>query len=408
MKNLTTDIVIIGAGPAGCSASIYLSKFKIPHVILEKDVFPRDKICGDALSGKVVSQLKRIDPRWVDELSSNAIATPSWGVVFSSPNGNSVEIPFRHKPNEAAHSPGFISKRINFDNFLFNKLDRNYATVLQNEEVKDVEITNENSLVTSLNYSITAKLVISAEGVRGLVAKKFAKHTLEPKHHCAGLRAYYKGVKGLHPQGFIELHFVKEALPGYFWIFPLPDGRANVGIGMLSQYISKKKVNLKKLMEEVLESKQFKARFENAELEGKILGLGLPLGSKKRTLSGNRFMLTGDSGSLIDPFTGEGIGNAMYSGKWAAEQAEKCIAANNYSATFLQVYDKHVYKKLGKEFQVSHLMQKLILFPRAFNWMIAKIKRNKELRQTITFMFDNVDLRKKFRSPLFYLRVLFG
>ncbi len=118
MKNLTTDIVIIGAGPAGCSASIYLSKFKIPHVILEKDVFPRDKICGDALSGKVVSQLKRINPSWVDELNANAIATPSWGVVFSSPNGNSVEIPFRHKPNEAAHSPGFISKRINFDNFL--------------------------------------------------------------------------------------------------------------------------------------------------------------------------------------------------------------------------------------------------------------------------------------------------
>jgi geranylgeranyl reductase family protein len=408
MTNLTTNIVIIGAGPAGCTASIYLSKFKIPHVILEKDVFPRDKICGDALSGKVVSQLKRIDPRWVDELSSNAIAAPSWGVVFSSPNGNSVEIPFRNKPNEAAHSPGFISKRINFDNFLFSKLDRNYATVLENEEVKDVEIADDNTVVTSFNYSINAKLVISAEGVRGLVAKKFAKHTLELKHHCAGLRAYYNGVKGLHPQGFIELHFVKEALPGYFWIFPLPDGRANVGIGMLSHYISKKKVNLKKLMEDVIESPQFKQRFENAALEGKILGLGLPLGSKKRTLSGNRFMLTGDSGSLIDPFTGEGIGNAMYSGKWAAEQAKICLEENDFSATKLAAYDKLVYKKLGKEFQVSHLMQKLILFPRAFNWMIAKIKRNKELRQTITFMFDNVDLRKKFRSPLFYLRVLFG
>jgi len=176
----------------------------------------------------------------------------------------------------------------------------------------------------------------------------------------------------------------------------------------LSQYISKKKVNLKKLMEEVLESKQFKARFENAELEGKILGLGLPLGSKKRTLSGNRFMLTGDSGSLIDPFTGEGIGNAMYSGKWAAEQAKICLEENDFSATKLAAYDKLVYKKLGKEFQVSNLMQKLILFPRTFNWMIAKIKRNKELRQTITFMFDNVDLRKKFRNPIFYLKVLFG
>ncbi|MEY2924421.1 MAG: hypothetical protein RLZZ337_969, partial [Bacteroidota bacterium] len=129
--------------------------------------------------------------------------------------------------------------------------------------------------------------------------------------------------------------------------------------------------------------------------------------SKKRPLSGNRFILIGDSGALIDPFTGEGIGNAMYSGKWAAEQVNQCLLENDFSANKLEAYDKLVYKKLGKEFQVSYLMQKLILFPWAFNWMISKIKRNEELRQTITFMFDNVDLRKKFRNPLFYLRVLF-
>lgn len=408
MQKITTQVVVLGAGPAGCSASIYLSKFKIPHVVLEKDVLPRDKICGDALSGKVVSQLKRIDPLWVDELKLGDTATPSWGVVFSSPNGNSVDIPFRHKPNESEHSPGFIAKRIHFDNFLFSKLDSNFARVLENAEVLDVEIGEDKAVVFTKEYQIQADLVISAEGVRGLIAKKYGDYKLDQSHHCAGLRAYYKGVKELHPQGFIELHFVKEALPGYFWIFPLPNGRANVGIGMLSKYVSRKKVNLKKLMQDVIESKQFKHRFEGAELEGKILGLGLPLGSKKRKLSGHRFLLTGDSGSLIDPFTGEGIGNAMYSGKWAAEQAQQSIAANNYSSTFLKAYDRHVYRKLGKEFQVSHLMQKLILFPRAFNWMIAKIKRNQELRQTITFMFDNVDLRKKFRSPLFYLRVLFG
>jgi flavin-dependent dehydrogenase len=177
---------------------------------------------------------------------------------------------------------------------------------------------------------------------------------------------------------------------------------------MLSKYVSKKKVNLKKVMQDVIESPKFKERFKDATLQNKIVGWGLPLGSKKnRPISGNRFMLVGDSGSLIDPFTGEGIGNAMFSGKWAAEQARDSIAANDFSANELSTYDKTVYKKIGGELQVSAAMQKLIKYPWLFNWMIRKIKRNDELRETITFMFDDVDLRKKFTSPMFYLRVLF-
>ena len=161
-------------------------------------------------------------------------------------------------------------------------------------------------------------------------------------------------------------------------------------------------------MQEVIDSPKFKERFKDAKLQNKILGWGLPLGSKKnRRISGNRFMLVGDSGSLIDPFTGEGIGNAMFSGKWAAEQARDSIAANNFSAKELLKYDKTVYKKIGKELQVSKVMQRIIKYPWLFNWMIRKIKRNDELRETITFMFDDLDLRKKFTSPIFYLRVLF-
>lgn len=408
MKSLSSNVIIIGAGPAGCSASFYLSKAGISHVIVDKDVFPRDKICGDALSGKVTNQLRRLDPLWLDELHTTGTKfTPSYGVTFSSPNGAAVDIPFRGDPSSMKHSPGYISKRIDFDHFLFQKLDPNNATVLEGERVKDVVIGKDEVNVVTANYAIKAPLLISAEGAHSMVAKKYANISLERDHHCAGLRQYYIGVSGLHDQGFIELHFVREALPGYFWIFPLPNGQANVGIGMLSKYVSKHKVNLKQLMQEVIASEQFRDRFKDAEPLEDMRGWGLPLGSKRRSISGDRFILAGDAASLIDPFTGEGIGNAMFSGKWAAERAVEALERNDLSADFLAEYDRTVYRKLGGELRVSRILQKLIRFPWLFNWMIRKIKRNDELRETITFMFEDVDLRKKFTNPLFYLRVLF-
>src|SRR5207342_3032720 len=137
---------------------------------------------------------------------------------------------------------------------------------------------------------------IVADGDRSVIAKKYGGKTVEPDHYCGGIRAYYKNVSGMHKQNFIELHFLKELLPGYFWIFPLADGSANVGAGMLSKSLSKKKVNLRDAMLKVIaENPTIKDRFKDATLEGKILGWGLPLGSKKRKVSGNNFMLTGDA-----------------------------------------------------------------------------------------------------------------
>ncbi len=408
-----TDIVIIGAGPAGCSTSLFLAKNKIPHTIIDKAIFPRDKVCGDALSGKVVYVMKQLNPEMIDDYNNNSNQfMPSWGVKFVAPNGKSIDIPFKSDVSKEKHAPGFISKRIDFDASLFNKLDKNYANVLDGTELLDVIKTNDGITIQLKNniesFEIkNIKMLIGAEGDRSLVAKKLSDIKKENDHYCAGIRAYYEGVTELHDQNFIELHFLEELLPGYFWIFPLPNGQANVGAGMLSSSVSAKKVNLKEdMLRAIANNPKIKHRFANAKLVNNIQGWGLPLGSKKRVISGNNFLLTGDAASLIDPFTGEGIGNAMYSGMLAAAHIQNCIKQNNFSAEFNQTYDKAFYDRQWDELKLSHTMQKLCKYPWLFNFVVNKANKNKALRETISCMFEDLDLRAKLRNPLFYVKLL--
>ena len=410
----TTDVLIAGAGPGGATTSIFLAKEKINHIIIDKAVFPRDKICGDAFSGKSVGILKRITSDWQGYfIKDKKKAVISTGIQFISPGNTSLNIPFLLKPASKQNPAGFVSRRLDFDNTLVGLINPQFAILLTDTELVDIEQTAGGLLVKIQQHGehkiIFTKIIVGAEGRNSIVAKKMAQHTMEPAHYSAGIRAYYKNVSGLHSQNYIELHFLKELQPGYLWIFPLPNGDANVGVGMLSKSISLKKVNLKQLMLDAIKTHpNLKDRFVNAVAEGAIEGWGLPLGSKKRKLSGNRFLLTGDAASLIDPFTGEGIGNAMVSGLVAARVITKAVAVNDFTEIFLAQYDEELYKKLWAELKLSHYLQILSSKPRLFNFVINKASRSKELRETISCMFENVDIRKKFTNPFFYLKILFN
>lgn len=405
-------VVIIGAGPAGCSTSLFLAKHKIPHTIIDKAVFPRDKVCGDALSGKSVYVLNQLDPSIIPAFDSQKNEfIESWGVKFVAPNGKAIDIPFKQDMSKEQLPPGFISKRVDFDHELFKRLDRNYATVIEGAEVTALDKNADGITITyeknNIQSTIHAQLVVGAEGDRSIVAKQFGQIKKENDHYCAGIRAYYEGVEGMHEQNFIELHFLPEMLPGYFWIFPLPNGMANVGAGMLSSEVSKRKVNLKADMLKAIENNpNIRDRFKNARIQGKVQGWGLPLGSKKRPVSGDRFLLVGDAGSLIDPFTGEGIGNALYSGMMAANHIAEAIRQQRFDAAFLKAYDTAFYDRQWDELKLSHTMQRLCKYPWLFNFVVNKAHKNKTLRETISCMFEDLDLRAKLRNPLFYFRLL--
>lgn len=414
-KHIHTNAIIIGAGPAGAGTSIYLSKAGINHVIIDKETFPRDKVCGDACSGKTAYVIRNANPSWMKEIFQDEDKnTPSHGIIFVAPNGKPLTIPFNPNKNEGETASGFTSQRLVFDNFLFSKLATDFCTIYQ--QAKVVAINREDNVVTvqlkqdSQEYIITAPLIVGADGDKSIVRKQFLPQHTTDKTSAVGLRAYYKGIKGMHPKNFIELHFLPEVLPGYFWIFPLPDGRANVGIGILSERIRSKKINLReKMLHAIKTNPDIAPRFKDAKLEGKILGWGLPMGMQQTPASGDNFLLTGDAASLIDPFSGEGIGNALYSGMLAATAIQNALNSKQYSSAYLkEQYDIPLYKRLGDELRIGTTLQKLCKYPWLFNFMVNKAHKSPSLSNTISCMFLDIDLRAQLRKPSFYLKILFN
>jgi len=394
------DVIIVGAGPAGTACAYMLSGKGYKIAVIEKATFPRDKTCGDALSLDVVNQLELMSPTLAESFDKFSHKTTSYGVKIISPGGYDLDLPIY---KDGIKKCGYISERYAFDNFLFEEIaKKSDLHIFQNTTVTDVVFEKETILVKTENQTIIGKMVVGADGAHSIINKKTANHSVDKEHYSAGLRQYFENVKGFHEENFIELHFFPELLPGYLWIFPLPNNKANVGVGMLSSTVSKKKVNLKEVFQRLLkEHPSLKSRFENAQPLETIKGYGLPLGSKKRTLSGNRFLLLGDAASLIDPFSGEGIANAIRSGRVAADVLVDAINKNDFSGKFLIQYDKELYRRVWMELKVSKQLQNLCKYPKIFDFIIKKTQQSEYLKLFMKDALANVHKKKIITGPKF-------
>ena len=409
MTQFDYDIIIVGAGPAGTTAAIYAAKNGLKSLLLEKEKFPRDKICGDALSGKSVGILREMGLlKDVEDLPGAFVQS----ITFSSPNHASFNIDLT-KTNLKNTPKGFVIRRKIFDEFLFRQAQKTDIDIIEEFSVTDLIKENGNIqgvVGKSRNkpgiQKFTGKIILAADGYNSIVARKLNMYHHDPAHWVVALRCYYKNVADLTDQ--IELHYVDEVIPGYFWIFPLEDGYANIGIGMLHKYIKQRNIDLKEALENALTSPHFKARFANAVPMEKPVGWNLPVGSKRRKSYGNGFLLLGDAAGLIDPFTGEGIGNAMYSGKYAIETAKAAFKQNDFSAGFLARYEDNLWAAIGNELKISTKLQKIGRFRILLNFVINKAARNPEVSNIIAGMLANEVPRNRLANPLFYLRLLFS
>lgn len=383
MNQTQFDIIITGAGPAGATCALALKNSGLNIALIDKETFPRDKICGDAVSSIAKRILRQIDPTLETDLLDFAPKTNITQAKLYSPTFESLEIGFS--------KVGHCIRRIDFDNWLFNKATaaNQHLTLLMGKAIKEVQQQTDGIEVKLDNGSkLKTKLLIACDGAHSVAAKKLGNIKIDRKHYSGAVRQYYRNIKGLEGNA-LEVYFLKGYLPGYFWIFPLSNNEANVGFGMLSETIAKQKIDLKKSLNDIItQIPEVAERFKDAIPLEDIKGFGLPLGSKKYAISGERFMLCGDAAALIDPFSGEGIETAMESGKFAAERALACFAEQQFSATFMKAYDERVYKKMWGNFKNHYLLQRL-LSDRI--WLIKSL-----------ISFGNIPFVKKRIPKLFY------
>ena len=397
------QVVVVGAGPAGAVTALFAARSGLDVVLIDRRTFPRDKICGDAIARKSLSVLRELDISLDD--AGGVPREPIGRAVLSSPAGHRIEVDLSTRDEPAPH---LVCRREIFDDALV-RAARTRLDVREHVAVTDVlregnrvcgVVCRENGV----DREIRADVVVGADGFNSVVARKLGIYRHDPRWYVA-TRGYYRGLD-VAPNT-VEVHFVKETLPGFLWVFPTGDGIANVGLGLVHRDIKRRRVRLRDVHEAVLQLPRFRERFAKTERIGEVHGWNLPTPDFSRTLSGDGFLLAGDAAGLVDPFSGEGIGNAMVSGKVAAELCEEIIrgehAAHEYTARLRSAID-------AREIHLHYRLRELARHAGLVDMLVGRAAAHRDVLEWMRRMTaeeENVARKRALLSPLTYARLWF-
>ncbi len=345
------DIIIIGAGPAGCAAALSLRDSGLRVALCEREVFPREKICGDGLCDRSINTLRAISDSYYKEFLSE----------LNPLKINKALVYYKNKCHtRGLKSFGYTLKRRDFDQFLFTRVTRDCHNleVFEKCKINDVKRSGEEMDVISSHLSLKTKFLIFANGVHSSPANDFPGTNRKKEDNGFAIRSYFKGIQGLQDDG-IEMHYKKEYFPGYFWIFPMGNGLANAGFGYHLKHANRFSLSVKDIFQHWINT-DLKHRFVNAEQVAPLKGGLIPYSTNKYQCYGNNYAITGDSASLADPISAGGIGNAMFSGREAALQAIRCFNRNDFSDKITKDYAFALKKRMQREMARRHLMQKTV------------------------------------------------
>lgn len=354
---LDYDVVIAGGGPAGASAAARLASAGLRVIILDRQSFPRDKVCGDF-----------VGPAALIELGALGVADrPEYrnGNVIRQAAVHLDGEPLIRRPMpevEGLPAYGRCIPRLTLDAWILDAARAAGATV-RTAQVAGFDLEDGHIAVRARTggeaFTLRARLLIGADGSSSTVSRELRGAPPPDDDRIIAVRAYYEGDSG--PEDQADLYFTAESFPGYYWLFPTGGGRANVGVGMVLETLPPTSDHLRELLLALVESDAaLRARLGKATITGKVVGWPLTTYDARLPIVGDRVLLAGDAAGFINPLNGEGIQYALLSGRWAAESALECMEAGDWSTAVLDRYAARAEAELRYDMALAALIVQLI------------------------------------------------
>ncbi len=305
------DLIVIGAGPAGAAAACHAAGAGLRVALLDRERFPRDKVCGDGLTARAVVELRRMQ-------LEDAVAREGARISRFE-----LRAPLARTEATLEAAPGFpdyawVLPRLRLDALLVERAAAAGARLLEAHEVRgwrsDAQGIEVHAEVSAVIRKLRAPLAILATGAHlgALMRMKLLTH--KPAMMIA-IRQYFDAMRG--PEDLWRLHYQRQTRPGYGWIFPGGKGLANAGVGLYAR----EGISLEQGLRDYLATSAVREVLGSARALDRPRSFPLRSDFLSSPLHAERLLIAGEAAGLVNPLTGEGIDYALESGRIAAEHA---------------------------------------------------------------------------------------
>ena len=403
------DVVVVGAGPSGSACAYWLADAGWDVAVIEKKRFPRDKTCGDGLTPRAVRQLADmgLEGALAGSHRHTGLRSYGWGLV--------LEMPWPDHPDFPPY--GYTITRHDLDGIVVERAQKAGAVVHQHTEVLAPLLADgaspleaaagaapgvsaslpECSGVTVRDVAsgetrdVLGRYVVVADGSNSRVGRALGTERRRGYPLGMALRGYYRSER--HDDPCIESHLdvrdpSGEPIPGYGWIFPLGDGRVNVGVGLLSTEQRWKGVNTSRLMEAFVAGAPKSWGLSEQTSCGPPTGGKLPMGFAVGPRTGPNTIVVGDASGAINPFNGEGIAYGYETGRLAAASLSEALAGDGPAA--ISHYEERLTAGYGDYYRVGRAFVRLISNPTAMHWCVALGMRSETCMKELLRMMANL------------------
>ena len=358
MPELRTDVLIVGAGPAGAAAATWCSRNGMDVLLADQAVFPRDKACGDGLTPRAISELNRLGMS--DFLGGCArnqgLRAAGFGKTLL------LRWPGGHWPDHGGASP-----RRRLDNAVRDVALTAGATPLEGARAVDADV--ESGRITSVSMrtddgivTVHPQRVIVADGAKSSLGRVLGRQWHRDKVYGVAARAYIESDR--HEDPWISSHLELRDDQGsllscYGWVFPLADGGVNIGVGTLATSKRPADLNLRALL-----ATYASARRDDWKLRGDVRDFAsspLPMGGAVSGIAGANWVMIGDAAACVNPLNGEGIDYGLETGRLAAELFADTTA--QHSTDFTREWPEILNHHYGQAFSIARRLGNLLTVP---------------------------------------------